>query len=47
MCNRIFSQLKSLTNVIERLGGRTELSDVPEKQLADHQTAEASHAAKA
>jgi hypothetical protein len=27
ICNRLFSQLKSLTNIIERLGGRTELSE--------------------
>jgi hypothetical protein len=27
ICNRLFSQLKSLTNVIERLGGRTDLSE--------------------
>ena len=25
--NRLFSQLKSLTNIIERLGGRTDLSE--------------------
>lgn len=31
VCNRLFSQLKSLTNVIERLGGRTELSEIPEE----------------
>jgi hypothetical protein len=35
VCNRLYSQLKSLTNVIERLGGRTELSEVTEKQPTD------------
>jgi hypothetical protein len=30
VCNRLFSQLKSLTNVIERLGGKTDLSEEPE-----------------
>ena len=30
VCNRLFSQLRSLTNIIERLGGRTELSEDPE-----------------
>lgn len=50
--NRLFGQLKSLTNVIERLGGRTELSEVAEKRPVDHQAvdrgqAEASHAANA
>jgi hypothetical protein len=30
VCNRLFSQLKSLTNVIERLGGRTDLSEEPD-----------------
>ena len=29
MCNRLFIQLDSLTNVIERLGCGTELSEVP------------------
>lgn len=38
VCNRLFSQLKSLTNVIERLGGRTELTEVPEEQPIEHQT---------
>jgi len=37
VCNRLFSQLKSLTNVIERLGGRTELSEPPEEEPRDHQ----------
>lgn len=36
-CNRLFSQLKSLTNVIERLGGRTELTEVPEEDPIEHQ----------
>jgi hypothetical protein len=27
VCNRLFGQLKSLTNIIERLGGRTSLSE--------------------
>ena len=44
VCDRLFGQLKSLTNVIERLGGRTDLSEVPEEWSVDHQTAEASHA---
>lgn len=35
VCNRLLSQLKSLTNGIERLGGRTELSEVPEEQPAE------------
>jgi hypothetical protein len=30
VCNRLFSQLKSLTNIIERLGGRTDLSEEEE-----------------
>ena len=30
VCNRLYSQLKSLTNVIERLGGKTDLSEEPE-----------------
>jgi hypothetical protein len=52
VCNRLFSQLKSLTNVIERLGGRTELSEVPEELPAAGQTdngvqREASHASNA
>ena len=52
VCNRLFSQLKSLTNVIERLGGRTELSEVTERQQVEHRAfdkgqAEASHAANA
>ena len=52
VCNRLFSQLKSLTNVIERLGGRTELSEVPEELPTAGQTdngvqREASHASNA
>jgi hypothetical protein len=51
VCNRLFSQLKSLTNVIERLGVRTELSEVPEELPAAGRTdgvqREASHAANA
>ncbi len=27
VCNRLFGQLKSLTNIIERLGGTTDLSE--------------------
>lgn len=27
VCNRVFGQLKLLTNIIERLGGRTDLSE--------------------
>jgi hypothetical protein len=30
VCNRLFSQLKSLTHIIERLGGRTDLSEKEE-----------------
>jgi hypothetical protein len=30
VCNRLFGQLKLLTNIIERLGGRTDLSEEPE-----------------
>jgi hypothetical protein len=30
VCNRLFSQLKLLTNIIERLGGRTDLSEEQE-----------------
>ena len=49
VCNRLYSQLKSLTNVIERLGGRTDLSE-PEDPPPDHQPSdkaqrEVSHAA--
>jgi hypothetical protein len=52
VCNRLFSQLKSLTNVIERLGGRTELSEVPKELPAAGRTddgvqRETSHAANA
>jgi hypothetical protein len=35
VCNRLFGQLKLLTNIIERLGGRTDLSE--EEELA-HET---------
>ena len=38
VCNRLFSQLKSLTNIIERLGGKTNLS---EEQEAVHELTEA------
>ncbi len=31
VCNRLFGQLKLLTNVIERLGGKTELSEEQER----------------
>jgi hypothetical protein len=30
VCNRLFGQLKLLTNIIERLGGRTHLSEEQE-----------------
>jgi hypothetical protein len=30
VANRLFSQLKSLTNIIERLGGKTDLSEEEE-----------------
>jgi hypothetical protein len=30
VCNRLFSQLKLLTNIIEKLGGRTDLSEEQE-----------------
>jgi hypothetical protein len=30
VCNRVFGQLKLLTNIIERLGGRTDLSEEQE-----------------
>src|SRR5579862_7087583 len=30
VCNRLFGQLKLLTNIIERLGGRTDLSEEQE-----------------
>jgi hypothetical protein len=30
VCNRLFGQLKLLTNIIERLGGTTDLSEEPE-----------------
>jgi hypothetical protein len=43
VCNRLFSQLKSLTNVIERLGGRTELSETPEEKKFDRPPEEAGH----
>jgi len=29
VCNRLFGQLKLLTNIIERLGGTTDLSEEP------------------
>jgi hypothetical protein len=40
VCNRLFGQLKLLTNVIERLGGRTDLSEVPESAEETTQTKE-------
>jgi hypothetical protein len=30
VCNRLFGQLKMLTNIVERLGGRTDLSEEQE-----------------
>jgi hypothetical protein len=30
VCNRLFGQLKLLTNIVERLGGRTDLSEEQE-----------------
>ena len=32
VCNRLFGQLKLLTNIIERLGGRTDLSEEEEQE---------------
>jgi hypothetical protein len=31
VCNRLFGQLRSLTNIIERLGGTTDLSEEKEE----------------
>jgi hypothetical protein len=39
VCNRLYNQLKSLTNVIERLGGRTDLSE-SEEPPSDHQSSD-------
>lgn len=51
VCNRLFSQLKLLTKVIEQLGGRTNLSESQEHPLAhqpfDKEDREMSHAATA
>lgn len=40
VCNRIFSQLKLLTNVIERLGGTTSLSEDSESERERTQVTE-------
>jgi hypothetical protein len=40
VCNRLFGQLKLLTNIIERLGGRTNLSDERESVQGTTQTGE-------
>jgi hypothetical protein len=40
VCNRLFGQLKLLTNIIERLGGRTNLSEEPESTYERSQTEE-------
>jgi hypothetical protein len=37
VCNRLLSQLKSLTNIIERLGGRTDLSEEQEFRWGSHE----------
>jgi hypothetical protein len=40
VCNKLFGQLKLLTNIIERLGGTTELSEDDEtRQEAAHESA--------
>jgi hypothetical protein len=40
VCNRLFGQLKLLTDIIERLGGRTDLSEEPESADETSQTEE-------
>jgi hypothetical protein len=39
VCNRLFRQLKSLTNIIERLGGTTDLSEEDEDRETAKETA--------
>jgi len=40
VCNRLFGQLKLLTNIIERLGGKTDLSEDQESTLEVTQAGE-------
>lgn len=40
ICNRLFGQLKLLTSIIERLGGKTDLSEGPGSEQAMTQAGE-------